>query len=126
MEMTTENKAKFFAQYWGKSFINGINGESVLSFIDINDISLGRITGKLMLKPLSSISDEDADEYLRLTGIQEFHRTIYLDSCKKLLQDDYDDIFRTDFLRSKGYALPWMGLSVDQMVEAGWIKLQEA
>lgn len=29
-----------------------------------------------------------------------------------------------DYLRSKGYALPWMGLSVDEMVAAGWIKLK--
>lgn len=28
-----------------------------------------------------------------------------------------------DFLRSKGYALPWMGLSVEEMIEFGWIKL---
>lgn len=28
-----------------------------------------------------------------------------------------------DFLRSKGYALPWMGLSVEKMIEYGWIKL---
>jgi hypothetical protein len=32
----------------------------------------------------------------------------------------------SDYLRSKGYALPWMGLSVEEMVEAGWIKLIEA
>lgn len=29
-----------------------------------------------------------------------------------------------DFLRSKGYVLPWMGLSVEQLVEFGWIKLK--
>lgn len=28
-----------------------------------------------------------------------------------------------DYLRSKGYALPYMGLSVKKMVEYGWIKL---
>lgn len=30
-----------------------------------------------------------------------------------------------DYLRSKGYVLPWMGLSVEEMIEAGWIKLVE-
>lgn len=30
-----------------------------------------------------------------------------------------------DYLRSKGYALPWMGLSVEQQIEFGWIKLKE-
>ena len=28
-----------------------------------------------------------------------------------------------DFLRSKGYALPWMGLSVEKLVEYGWVVL---
>ena len=31
----------------------------------------------------------------------------------------------TDYLRSKGYALPWMGLSVEEMIEYRWIKLKE-
>lgn len=30
-----------------------------------------------------------------------------------------------DYLRSKGYALPWMGYSVEDMVQAEWIKLKE-
>jgi hypothetical protein len=30
-----------------------------------------------------------------------------------------------DYLRSKGYALPWMDLSVEDLVEYGWIKLKE-
>jgi len=29
----------------------------------------------------------------------------------------------TDYLRSKGYAISWMGMNVNEMVEAGWIKL---
>ena len=30
----------------------------------------------------------------------------------------------TDYLRSKGYALPWMDLSVEDLVEYGWVKLK--
>lgn len=30
-----------------------------------------------------------------------------------------------DYIRSKGYALPWMGLSVEQQIEYGWIKLKD-
>jgi len=30
-----------------------------------------------------------------------------------------------DFLRSKGYALPFMGLSVDELVNYGWIKFKQ-
>ena len=31
----------------------------------------------------------------------------------------------TDYLRSKGYALPWMDLSVEDLQNYGWIKLKE-
>ena len=31
----------------------------------------------------------------------------------------------TDYLRSKGYALPYMDLSVEDLVEYGWVKLKE-
>jgi hypothetical protein len=60
-QLTNEEKCKVFTMYWGNvCFINGIGGQSVLSLIDCNDIGLGRISGKLLLTPLSSITDEDA------------------------------------------------------------------
>jgi hypothetical protein len=31
-----------------------------------------------------------------------------------------------DYLRSKGYALHWMDLSVEDLVEYGWIKLNNS
>ena len=41
--------------------------------------------------------------------------------------DAYTDnyIHITDYLRSKGYALPYNGLSVEQLIKFGWIKLKE-
>lgn len=121
MENTTENKAKFFSLYWGKTFINGINGHSILSFIDINDLCLGRITGKLLLTPLSQISYEDA-EHLGVNsanGYDEYGAN-YRIGCSDW--KTYD----VDYLRSKGYALPWMGVSVEEQVNRGWVKLREA
>lgn len=32
--------------------------------------------------------------------------------------------FAIDFLRSRGYALPWMGISVETLIEWGWVKLK--
>lgn len=34
----------------------------------------------------------------------------------------YTDI---DFVRSKGYALPYNGITVNEMIQAGWIKLRQ-
>lgn len=30
----------------------------------------------------------------------------------------------SDYLRSRGYALPWMGVSVEEQIKRGWIKLK--
>lgn len=30
-----------------------------------------------------------------------------------------------DYLRSKGYAVPWLDLSVDDLIEYGWVKLKD-
>lgn len=33
--------------------------------------------------------------------------------------------YALDFLRSQGYALPWMGISVQELIEWGWVKIKE-
>lgn len=132
-----ENKAKLFAQYWGqeviKDVISGIGYP-----VEGSNIPLNIETSFLHLKPLSSISDEDL-EYIRLLVgydntpdgiglVKRFLTVLWMDS------DDinYFAIIDTkptlkvlviiDFLRSRGYALPWMELSVEELVNRGWIK----
>ena len=43
--------------------------------------------------------------------------------------DEYErpsrSLIGTDFLRSKGYALPYMDLSVEDLIDYGWVKLKE-
>jgi len=36
----------------------------------------------------------------------------------------YDSLVFTDYLRSNGYALPWMGLSVIEQINRGWVKIR--
>lgn len=31
-----------------------------------------------------------------------------------------------DYLRSKSYALPWNGITVEEMIEWGWVKLKNS
>lgn len=151
---TIENKVKFYSQYFGqnlwfkKDWENYdpdegiiINGE-FLDTIDENDC--------IFLKSLQEITDEDAIELGKLCLkndniiINNTANNIWIESSKSYIQiDKYKqnviicDIlseveadFNTyllvaDYLRSKGYALPWMDLSVDDLVEYGWIKLKE-
>ena len=106
-ENTLENKSIFFARYWG---------QHVLYFTSdflrkINNLTLDSIENDdfLELKPLSQISDEDV---INLGYSNMSHLKSNLDR-------------NIDQLRSLGFALPWMDLSVKDLIEYGWVKLKE-
>lgn len=122
MELTLENKAKFFSQYWGQPVVFHRNHRSEMMTFEsmINSVTI--IDGySLYLKPISSITDEDAAAI-----------TIYWKyKPNNLTEYGYTDIERfkyytfnsVDFLRSKGYAMPFHDLRVDDMLNSGWINL---
>lgn len=168
MENTLENKAKFFAQYWGQDVYTkeSYNGEGGLQKIQPFHFSTGMIEdGYIELKPLSSISDEDAitiamllvnwqpsmsklskinirsrqdgdhvwDELI-LEFTSSFNYTVryrggdwlgWINSNGRCEWTLFNHLKVYDYLRSKGYALPYMGLSVEQQIEYGWVKLTE-
>lgn len=123
MENTLENKAKFFALYWGQTcYRNDIKntGSYVEYHIDTHYLK----EGYLLLTPLSQITDED------LTGVYPHGSKALFDyygngnmefAIKRFLYHMKPSDF--DILRSRGYALPYMGLSVEQLIEYGWAKL---
>lgn len=129
MENSLENKAKLFAQYWGQAvqrYGNNFYTKVVNSFID-DSLLVGDY---LLLKPLSSITNEDAK---KLSVIEADFRTDDVwkrgKNIAKWIEDAQYSVGNLntmmqmiDYLRSKGYALPYMGLSVETMVEYGWIK----
>jgi len=125
-EINLINKAKFFAQYFRQEVLKKSQKSEVIRLIgsDLNSRKIKEVHF-LLLKPLSSITDEDAIEVAYLNG----HVKSLTDNGKEdvldFLNGDYWCLcFRgVDYLRSKGYALQWMGLSVEEMVEAGWVKL---
>lgn len=124
----TEMKARFFAQYFfqkvlctKKETFNPVYLTAAdLEFRVLNDFE----TDYLLLKPLSLISDEDASAI-----------TIYSDYSKGRFNDygfynptgfQFYSQNTVDFIRLKGYALPFMQYSVEQLVEMNWIKLTES
>jgi len=131
MENTLENKKKLFAQYWGQRvFNNGLMGDNtVWDFTGSNhdDVDGGDFT---ILKTLSSITDEDAIQIARIITRKKLQSDIqfWINDVKKELETTAPiGVWRIEvfqYLQSKGYALPFMGLSVDKMVEYGWIKLK--
>lgn len=130
MENTLENKAKFFALYWGQELLNGTG----LVYSATMKTRLSDNGDYLELKPLSSITDEEKRIIDEMEGVgDEENPEGYFNYGNKYENCYYrnGDFVRFplletyQFLQSKGYALPWMGLSVEKMVEYGWIKLTE-
>ena len=161
MENNLENKARFFAQYWGQ-FVFKTNHEAskyALNEVDITSINHDWLNdGLLELKPLSSITDEDAVGVAKIEGYNpvnkvtrdkyfinvwvepknswDYNAKVCIPLNGGYIEHDnnqtYEDNATTgvtpsayDYLRSKGYSLTYMGLSVDKQIEYGWIKLVE-
>lgn len=132
MENALENKAKFFALYWGQEILKAA---SVQGTFKVGKSFMGKIYADqyLILKPLSSISDEDliqVSKYIgqdRGVGFEEIvKRNVFGYMYGRLMPsiEIHKSILVIDFLRSRGYALPWMGLSVEEQVNRGWVKLK--
>src|SRR5690606_7643104 len=132
MENTIENKAKFFAQYWGQEIMkesdNDLNETVYFANTHANQSKISNYY--LELKTLSSISDKDAIEVSTIWGSQVYSRILGHSLISRLASgtDTIETQFRNilgvvNYLHSKGYALPFMGISVEQMVEWGWITL---
>lgn len=149
MENTLGNKAKFFALYLDQEVycIEGWNrGVMICDAHKLIKEEFNYLKKSFLeLKPISSISDDDAIEVARLCGLAnaciiestEDRLGIYDDAYMlRINYNGYIYLLKNgslyhqmalkcyDFLRSKGYSLPWMGLSVEKLIEYGWIKLK--
>lgn len=130
----TAIKCRFFGQYFEQiiaketKYPNSptINTTTVLL---INELS----NYHLELKPLSKIADEDcilifnkfypnAIRYADAEKIYDIKNAIKSNFSEDVIIDE-DFIFYTDFMRSKGYAVPFMEYSVDDLVSFGWVRL---
>lgn len=137
MENTVNNKMAFFAQYWGQKVLHIRNSPIPfhLSSMKPSDILE---SDYLSLKALSSISDEDAIEVAKILTpeietfgrVHEFKEDILEIFLGQIGFDDLSGEFLIgglfsayDHLRSKSYLLPFMGLSVETLVEYGWVRL---
>jgi len=142
-----KDKEQLFAQYWGLNVVIP-NSENYWKGPEDNetikpgkswvcgDLSRFVETHKLLLKPLSQISDEDAKTLsLYLGGVVDSFQMVMTNSKELVKQviDNYTKIDLIKFLpsafidkaRSMGYAAPYLGHSIEKQIELGWIKLSE-
>lgn len=123
---TKENKSRFFAQYWGQYLMFMPNNTDKLKVIDwfrFDDCYLELI-------PLSEIKEEDIKFIcLNIAGVEEtkyykFESEERKDFILEIVSDfESTHIVIVDYLRSKGYAIPFMNFSVEDLVEMNWVKL---
>lgn len=112
----TDVKCRFFVQYYelevAKHSTKNYFVKHILDKVGENYF--------LELKPLSKITDEDA--ILMYRGLERNY-----ESSNQFLED-YKSIgfleqSEVDYLRSKGYAVPFMEYSVDDLISFGWVRL---
>ncbi|WP_336092561.1 hypothetical protein [Leeuwenhoekiella sp. CH_XMU1409-2] len=136
MENNLKNKAKFFSQYWDQKVLTGIPVDKPSTFRRLNhqNIQKGIMYSFLELRSLSNINNEDIKELAIILCVdweesKEFTRL--LSAGYKRIYDLLGDpisygefVFAIDYLRSKGYALLYNGLSVEDQIEYRWIKIK--
>jgi hypothetical protein len=143
MENTIENKEKFFAQYFGQKVCYWSDGEVLC---DVGEVIRDYYIGDFCLRttPLQDITDEDAIEvasfvYADITDGDEtilFAKNYIMYSFGgwntnkfeveqfSLFRDEYVCQQTIDYLRSKGYLIPFGGKSVEEILKLGWVRYE--
>lgn len=134
--MNTQDKARFFAAYWGQTVVQSpklIKG----ALISVNTWVLWKDErveeSYLELTSLDQITDEHAIEVHRLCGHDSAIRPEYIQAfCNGYFNAAIDNPFGQDMsravadsLRSKGYLVPFDKYSCEQLLEMGWTKIRE-
>ncbi len=133
-------KCKFLAQYqFSHVCFKGISNSvwnteiCVIKGHFVNNGDRGKIfmkdTSPLLLKQISRISNDEAKDLIKLMDLG--HLSGAIESLIHSILEDYGNTIGkvslwlrvTDYLRSKGYAVPFMGYSVEELVKMGWIEL---
>ena len=133
----TDVKCRFFATYWGQLY--EFNSKTKFRVDDGAFPLEKKGREKLILTDLKNITEEDLlficrtkkgkIEKVELLGIEENKREkylnikIYFPNGWNEFYTEINEIENIDYLRSKGYALPFMGYSVEDLVSFGWVRI---
>ena len=125
-------KSRFFAQYWGTKtlYVGGVG----LVEIGKGGWNLKHHDFFLQLKPLSKITDKDADKLqytlVNVIGLDGLIRQNSIELVKEVVSnyDKIDCLFMlpssfTDLARELGYAIDWNNYKVSKQIELGWVQL---
>lgn len=122
-------KLQFFAQYFGQDVFFDQADFKVEGLDVLRDSWVEGIYARL--KPLSQINDEDSIEVSKLEA-WNYEKNLTAENLQSIKNGIQNMILfkrgainthAFDFLRSKGYAIPFLGMSVEEMEKLGWIKI---
>jgi len=120
-----QDKEKFFALYWeqriGYITSNGFYPTYRTLPID-NTINIEKVE-HLELRNLEDITDEEAREL----GYDDLREFSVANLCPAGVFWEYEHFLlnESDYLRSKGFLLPFLNYSVEEILEMGWAKYKE-
>lgn len=132
-----ETKEQFFAQYWWQRVLIDVDHAHNRQVYPIVVSNMYRIeVSHLILTSLANITDEDAIACANLLGnCSHLSDLAKVSQIRELLTTNYFYTKQTnitanqwlklfDYLRSNGYALPWIGYTVEELIEAGYCQLK--
>lgn len=118
----TDVKCRFFAQYWGQLY--EFKNTKTKWRVNEGAFPLEKEGNeRLILTDLKNITDEDLEFIYQNNKINTGVDDDEIYPSKKLANFCESDIYLADYLRSKGYALPFMEYSVKDLVSFDWIRL---
>jgi hypothetical protein len=126
----TAVKCRFFAQYWGQIIQN--NG-SILTFeIDEDIFPISNDDYETVnLKSVTNITDDDAFQIAMMQRNERGqislirHKKRAISNVKRYTLNNLYTVNSgiIDFLRFKGYAVPYLEYSVEDLISFGWVRL---
>lgn len=130
--MTQIEKEAFMFQYYGQQVLcwKGATSSHKNMVVGVNNL-ISTESLFLQLKSIESITDEDAIELFDLLVPKhtDDDKEIKLKNVKRWIDKDGDEHLLEhagtiiDFLRSKGYLLPFRQYSTEQLIESGIVKI---
>jgi len=138
---TDELKEKYFAQYLNQVVFGGINyNPDYKNFVQVSTkltpqnfkIFHTIITGNLRLKPVSKLTSEQLIKVAQIYHNDKNYNTSSVG--KAIISTLFDDEFRVcpkpltalylfQYLISEGFAVPFMGYTVGELIELNWLVL---
>lgn len=129
--ITQEFKGRYKALYFGQEVL--VSPTATMG----QTITLGKVIpigeepddSFLRLRSLESITDEEAVEVARIwlekTNGLGVHPATGIEYIKAHAKEQFKrvDCGLIDYLRSRSFALPYLGVSVDEMVKEGFVEL---